>query len=771
MAQTQHSGALYLLSLQLLPTLLATAMAGGAVADDASSDPPPQSDPYSALAAETRPLASRWEIDYSGQVEAGVGYVSDDNFMFGQYNGLYERGAVFIGNINWLKWRDSSNQYWQIDGRDLGLETRRGKLEWGMAGERRLALFFNDQVQVKNNTAQTPFIGAGNSTLVLPPGWQGGPNTSDWGLLYPALDNFERKLERKEYGLQFDTVLGAGWALQTTFSSEQKNGTTNLGGAIYNDAAGPLAALLPQPVDQRTTDFDLAFNYTGRSLNLAASYHFSDFTNNEDLLSWQNPYIAGYGQAVDYPNGIGALALAPDNRYQRLRLTGNWIVSPTLRVMLDGSYAITEQHDDFPDYTINPALFVTQGLPRSDLDAELATTTLMLSAHARATRNLTLEARYRYADRANDSPRDGYLYVRGDGADQPAEKYTAYNAPHDTRKQTIAFEAGYRLPKRTKLLLEYTYDRVERSNAAVEHTDESSLGGQLTINTWQPLSARLDLLYADLAADTYQWSQSYYSRYDTELINETPDNQRFSNHPLLSQYQLSNRERLRAKVDLNYLLSSRWSLGLNLLWREDDFDKSTLGLTDERIQSYVFSANYQAHEDLNVSAYLNYNRYSASQSGRAFRGGVEKNPFAVTPPLPQASDPSRDWDVNSDDTVQALGIAMQWRAMPRLDLEIDYSFIETVGDNDYVSYGAAYIVATATPDRKTRQHQLRLGGQYHLRDKLTLNLDYQYFYYQSDNWAIDDVAPDTINKVLSFGEQSPDEATNYLGLSVIYRLP
>ncbi len=733
-----------------------------------TGDEPP--DPYSALSEESRPLNTRWETDYKGELEAGGAYVNSDNFMFGQYNGLYEKGATFIGNAQWQGWRTDSSQYWQVDARDLGLETRRGKLEWGMAGRMRVALLFDNQIQVKNDSAQTPFLGEGSAKLVLPPNWVGGANTSDWSLLYPSLQGFDRKLERHKYGLQFDTALGAGWTLLSSFSSEQKEGTGDIGAAIYRDAASPLAALLPQPIDQRTTDFDLAFDYQGNALQLKASYHFSDFNNGEDLLSWQNPYNAGYGPVVDYPNGYGGIALAPDNQFQQLRLTGNWIIMPTLRLQMDGSYARTEQDDDFPLYTVNPGLAVDEPVPRSDLNAQVDTTTLGLALVARPMRKLTLEGRYRLDDRNNDSPRDGYLYVRGDGADQPASKFTAYNAPHDTRKQSAAFEGAYRLPGRNKLSLEYAYQRVDRSNAAVETTRENSLRGWWKNNSWQPLSARVELLYADLAADTYDWAQSYYSRFDTELINETPDDQRYTTHPALSQYHLSNRERLLGKVDLNYFLSNQWNLALNMLWRRDDFDKSTLGLIDERSDSYVFSANYQPHQALNLSAYFNFNRYGASQSGRAFVGGVEKNAFAVVPPLPQASDPGRNWDVDNDDTTRALGMALQWQAMERLQLDFDYSFIDTRGENTFTTYGAPDLATEPLPEVKTRQHQFRFSGSYHLRDNLSLNLHYQYFRFQGDNWAIDDVAPDSINKVLSFGEESPDESVNYLGLSVSYRL-
>ena len=37
-------------------------------------------DPFAPLNTETRPLATRWQTDYSGFVELGAGYISDDNF-------------------------------------------------------------------------------------------------------------------------------------------------------------------------------------------------------------------------------------------------------------------------------------------------------------------------------------------------------------------------------------------------------------------------------------------------------------------------------------------------------------------------------------------------------------------------------------------------------------------------------------------------------------------------------------------------------------------
>jgi len=750
--------------------------AGMAMQGAAQTSSPGGEDPYGELARETRPLATRWEVDYSGEVEAGAGYVSQDNFMFGQYNGLYEQGGVFIGNVAWRGWHGDGPRYFDVEARDLGLETRRGLLEWGSAGRFRLGLLFDNQIQIKNNDSRTPFLGVGSSDLTLPSNWQSGANTSDWTTLDGSLRGFDRELKRHTYGLQFDSAIGGGWSLKAALTTEHKEGTTDTGGAIYIDASNPHAVLLPQPIDQRTTQFDLAFDYAGEASQWNIAYYFSHFDNQEDTLTWQNPYDANYDavaatSGVDFPNGYGGLAVAPDNQFHRLRLGGSSRFAPRWMLQLDGSYGRAFQDDQFPDYTVNRLLAVNQPVPRTSLDATMDTATLNGALLFSATRKLNLEARYRLYDRQNDSPRDGYLYVRGDGGDQPADtRYSNYNAPHDTRKQRGSLEASYRLPKRNKVILEYAYERVDRRNASVEHTDENIFSAQFNTSAWQPLNARFELQYSDLAADTYQWDQSYYARFDADLINETPDTQRYTNHPLLSQYHLANRERLLGKVDLNYLLAQDWSLALNMLWRRDDFDESTLGLTDEYWDSYILSANYRATETVNLTGYLNYNRYKASQTSRNFRGGAEKNAFVTTGPFPQASDPGQNWDVDTDDTVGAIGVALQWQAMERLNFDFDYSYVDTKGENSFKSFGASTTATEPLPDRRTRQHQLSVQGSWHLRDNLALNLDYRYWHFASDNWAIDGVEANTIDKVLTFGEDSADENVNYLGLSVSYRL-
>ena len=50
-------------------------------------------DRFAGLLEETRPLATRWQTDYRGSLELGLGISSADSFMAGQYNGLQDQGG------------------------------------------------------------------------------------------------------------------------------------------------------------------------------------------------------------------------------------------------------------------------------------------------------------------------------------------------------------------------------------------------------------------------------------------------------------------------------------------------------------------------------------------------------------------------------------------------------------------------------------------------------------------------------------------------------
>jgi MtrB/PioB family decaheme-associated outer membrane protein len=724
-----------------------------------------ESDTYAPLALENRPAPTLVQAGYAGAAQLGVGYTDDDNYTFGKYNGLYEDQATVIGNLLWQNF-NAGDGYWQVSGFDLGLDTREGKITWGKVDKIRVSAGFDSQIHVGNDDGRTPF--SGNSNQSLPGNWDPGQTTGDWATLDESLRGFDQEMKRDKVFLEFDTRFNEQWRLESGFSYEKKDGNTNVGAGIYIDGSSADTVLLNQQLDYRTSEFDLGLLYSGKQLHLEGRLNYSDFDNKDELLSWQNPY-SSYGLDVAYPNGYGGLGLAPDNTNASGRLTGQYIYSPTVRLQFDGSYAVASQDQNYQAYTVNPALTVTEPVPRSDLDGEVATTTSNIRVLLRPLKKLNAELFYKYRDRDYDADRDGYRYVRGDATDQGGQASTVYNTNHDFRSQIAGFEAGYRLPLRSKLSVEYSYEEIKRKNSAVEKTEEDRYTLGYRLQPWSSVTARFELGYADRAADTYEWAQSYYALLDTELINATPDNQRYINHPQLFQYYVANREQWKAKGDFTWLPGDKWNLGLNLEWLNDDYDKTRLGLTRTEWYRSYFSATFLPSQDLSASIWVGYDLYKSDQGSRAFRGGQEKNAFDIYPPLPQASDPAQNWSIDGEDTSITLGTSLEWQLAADIQLAVSYHYVDTEGEQQFNTNPSSSVVASDLPNVNTTLHQLEASGTWDLRENLSLKLDYQYYSYESDDWAWENVAADTIGKVLTFGQGNPNDDINYIGASVIYR--
>ena len=697
---------------------------------------------------------------FAGAVELGVSYASDDNFMFGQYNGLSEKGVGLIGKLSWQDFSNSDSQ-WRASVSDLGLDTREGEVVWGNSDSLRVEFGFDSQKQVRNNTGETPFNGS--STLGLPDDWVAGSTTSDFSQLEASLHPFDRELEREKLFAGLQMKLSDNWHLDTSLSYEEKQGTGDTAGAMYVDASSSDAALLPMAVDYHATEFDVGVTYSDGKLNLEGRLNYSNFDNRDDILVWDNPYRSRY------PDSAGGMGLAPDNNHWQGRITGQYIITPTARFQFDGSYAEASQDQDLLDYSINPAATIVEPVPRDAFEGNAQTGTLNASLWLRPLKKLDFDLFYKGRERDYDNPRDGYRYIRGDGSRQPDDALTVYNTSHHYHSQTMGLEATYRMPRRSRLQLEYAFELVERENAAVEETEEDRVTLGYRIQPWNNLTARLELLYGNRQADTYNWDQRYYALLDPNLINATPDNQRYTNHPALSQFHLANREQEQGKLDLTWLPADDWHLNFNLLVRNDDYDQTYTGLRYADWERYHFSASYNPSRDISATLYGGYDRFESEQMGRSFRGGAEKNAFAIYPPLPQASDPDRDWRTDMTDTSVTVGANLHWQLAEDLEMEADYSFVDTESDQEFRSYGAADVNPEDLPTVETTLHHFEASGTWHMRKDLSFKLDYQYYRYSSDDWALQGVQVDTIDKVLTFGARNPNEKIHYVGVSAIYR--
>ncbi len=124
------------------------------------------------------------------KIELGIGYVADDAYKFGRYNGLQTKGAFVLGDIKAREFYEDG-RFWSMRGTNLGLESRYLRLEGGSQGSYKLFLEYDELPNYKNNTVKTPFIGVGGDSLALPSGFDINNN------LDASLNSFELKTKRE----------------------------------------------------------------------------------------------------------------------------------------------------------------------------------------------------------------------------------------------------------------------------------------------------------------------------------------------------------------------------------------------------------------------------------------------------------------------------------------------------------------------------------------------------------------------------------------------
>jgi MtrB/PioB family decaheme-associated outer membrane protein len=730
-----------------------------------------------------RPLSTIIALDYVGFIEVNYFNVNEDSEVFGQYNGLNEEGST--GSISgfYRRWLapESMFDYVQFSAKDLGLKSGELSLALGELDHYKFAFNFNQIQQIKSMSGSTPYIDNGNY-LALPNTWVSGLITSDMTELKNLSTPFEQSLERNHLDLSYQQELGEEWTLTTVFSQQDKKGTMATGGALYANASNGHSAILPETIDHSTQNIELGIAYQEPDYFIQTSYLYSRFKNAQDSLAWQTPYSAFLGAGTSHPDGFGQLSVAPDNTFYQLRASGKYIFSRKWRLSGDISYASASQDDDFLPYTINTNLS-SPANPTNNLGIEVTTITAKTKLSYRATSKLNFEAFYHYKDRQNNTDRQAFQSVFGDVWAPLDTKYAVYNAPKSNSRNNITLKASYRLPLASKVSFIYDYEEINRYNHAVDTTEENSFTVKLRsrpLDFWQ---TRVELAFKDRASSEYQWDRSYYSLFDRQLINETPDNQRYTNHPLLSQFYLANREQGLAKINISYSpmttsFLGTWQASFDLLYQENDYDKTTLGITQNDLLHGTLAGMWNYSKALNFSLYVSFDDITTEQAGREFTGGIEKSAFELYAPLPQASDPSRNWTISPNDQTLSIGMSADWSVIEKtFDLNFDFRLSDSTSSNDnFTSGGASDLTNIPLPDVMGKEQFVSLGALYHMSEQITFKASYQYFKYDSDNWAFNNsynnnsgVSNTTLDKVLATGQSSPNEQVHIIQLSLVYR--
>ncbi len=702
------------------------------------------------------------------EVEVGVGWVSDDSFTFGKYSGLERQGGFAVLDVD-LRRRGAYDgpdaRYWSLTGSDLGLTSRSLGIEHGNQGRYKVFVTYDQLPTFRGDSAQTVFNGAGGANLTLPPGWVAATTTAGMTQLVPSLTDVDIDHERRRLGVGVDTTFFDAWTFKTRLTRETKDGLKTVGAVIGNSGGNPRAVLIPEPIDYVTQQVDVALSYADRIRQFQLGYTLSLFNNEHDALTWENPYaaIGGWDASAGYPTGQGRLHLPPDNEFHQVTASGGYNWSDRTRVTADLALGRMTQDQSFLPYTVNPTLAasITQPLPRSSLDGWIDTTLVTLRIASRPMPNLYWNAHYRYDDRDNKTPRDEYVYIGGDSQTQDTgatSSFRRFNEPYSYSERQIKLDAGYQLFWRTDLTAGAEHKEITRTFS--EREDATEITYTLGLNThpteWVGTGIRVSR--ADRHGTTYRGEEPFLSSYDPAYTATVAGG--WENHPDLRKYFLADRQRHTLALVATLTPGERWTLGVNTSYRKDDYETSDLGLTKSTINTYTADTSYTPFETVTAYAFYTLELLKSDQDGRQFSGGAVK--------LTQAADPTRDWFAAHRDRVDTIGGGVTKTLLKNtLDLGVDYVYAKSDSEVD-VTVGSA-LTAAPLPDSITRLNSVSLYGKYALTANMALKLQYWFEKFRSTDWAVDDVAPNTLANVITLGEDSPDYRVHVVMVSLAYR--
>ena len=701
-------------------------------------------------------------------VEFGLFYVSDDSFKFGRYTGLVDQGPELLLNLDIFKrgdWDSDDAGYWSLQAADLGLDSRRAEFEVGVQGKYAVTVDYSEIPNYRSDSVSTIYDGAGSDELTLPSDWVGSANTAGMTRLLSSQQSFDLETQRRRAGVGLRGVLGRNWDFSTSFRRETKEGTRSIGAVFGNSGGNPRAVLLPEPVDYTTDQFEATLRYTTRKWQLDATYHVSLFSDDNDSLTWENPFttIGGWSAGTGFPSGVGRLSTPPDNSFRQLAINGAYNFSDHTRISAGFEWGRMRQDDNFLPYTNIPlqAASITQPLPRDSLDGRIDTTLVTLNIASRPTDWFSWNASYRYDDRDNETPRSEYVYIGGDSQLQNTavnSSFRRYNSPYSYRNEEFKLDGSFRLWGDFNLSVGAQDSEIDRTYLEREQADEDSYWIGLRGNLADQFD--LHMLYTDSRRDgsTYvgigPFLDSYSPGYTSTVVAG------WENHPQLRRFFEADRKRDQFTGMVDWSASQSFTLSAEVNYSFDDYDSSEVGLVDSKNLSATVDAVYAPSQDWSLYAFQTYEQLNANQAGHSFAGGANQ--------IPQSSDPRREWFVHHGDRIDTTGFGYKRLfGSGRGEFGIDYLRSKTSSELDFEV--GSLLTTRPLPDNETRLESINVHATWKLQDRWSLRAGYWFEHYDSSDWALDGIEPNQLANVILLGEDSPSYRVHVVTFSMIYR--
>ena len=386
---------------------------------------------------------------------------------------------------------------------------------------------------------------------------------------------------------------------------------------------------------------------------------------------------------------MGRMTLEPSNQYHEG--TGSFVVKDLpLRSTLTGLVSLGFMRQDEPlvpfstntvdilSSPVNPSFNATDpaGLPRSTARAAIDTQTAHVRWTSGSIGGLHLNGQYRFSRLDNrEEPFTMFMFVREDQdvrlPETPGGTYRTVAA--DYSRHTVTAEAGYDLPRDSRLSLVYTFERMNRVFREVAWMNDHRLKvefdtrrfGMLELKSW------------------YQRTNRSTAEYRFAQYNEVQGNPLA--HPMLPylrKFDEAPYHRNEAQVMATAYVTDSTSISAHAQYVSTDYVDSPAGLLWDKRYSYGADFTYALTDRVSFFADAGLERVRSQQAARQWTPINFPNPYVGETGLESNS----NWTASPYDDYWSAGLGFEADLLPqRLRLNLQYNLSRSDGRHSYTS--------------------------------------------------------------------------------------
>jgi len=482
-----------------------------------------------------------------------------------------------------------------------------------------------------------------------------------------------------------------GWQFDLQGSRRLRSGRKPFGGA-FSPGNG---VEIWEPIAQRMLDGEARASYQKDRATLMASAGVSQFTNDVDALTWDNPArLTGQSK--------GRIDLYPDNRSVRGTLALAYKLPK--RTAFNGSVGMSRdtQNDPWLPYTVQAAD------PYSSLDSlpaersthakvDVFTQDYRVTSHPLADLGGTLRFRqYHYLNRTAEHDFSGESV-----GDNTFVVGAVSSEPFGYKHQSYGLDLDYNPLK--EISLSGTAERVDRSRTHREVLSdrEEAVGGKLHARPIDKVTAEAHVRHSK------RWARNADFSYDGE------------EQTTLRRFDVADRKQTQAGGSLNFSPTDRFEISATLGYLFEKYegdlqDTIRTGLRRNLQRNAGVEGTYHASADLDLSAVLGWEQATTHQSSRQSRTAT----FGTA---------DSTWRAILKDEGAYGTVSVDWRAKPdRLGFNLAFDYSRSPGTFAFATVSPTTITAQNPPATMYRRMDFALETTYHLTHSTDIGARYMW---------------------------------------------